>query len=338
MESKIKPDSNNAFQNTLDKTIHKIQQTASDSKSIGGLPTGFTKLDEMTSGFRRGDLFVIGGRPTMGKTSLALSIVNNLCKNKHSVLFFSLIDSSETVALRLISNNCLINYNALLQGDLVENEWSKFDKGIPNMEQYSLIIDDENDNDIEYIKKKTNEVVQNGSIDLVVIDCIQFIENNNPKAANKYEQMADITRELKNLARKCDVPILATSQLNRKTNGNDDFEYKRPELCQLRDSGTIEEDADVVLLIHRPEYYHIYRDENGNDLRDMAQIIVAKNNRGPRGDVLLKFQGEYLRFDDPKEKWMEPSTEKGAFIPPEADPFGPPPDEEILVKKYLISK
>ena len=335
MESKIKPDSNTVFQNTLDKTIRRIQQTASDSESTGGLPTGFTKLDDITNGFQRGDFFVIGGRPAMGKTALALSIINNLCKNKHSVLFFSLIDSSETVALRLISNNCLINYRTLIRGTLNDEEWSKLDKRISNMEQYSLIIDDENDIDIEYIKKKTNELVQNGSLDLVMIDCIQFIENNNPKAANKYEQMADITRELKNLARKCDVPILATSQLNRKTIGKEEFENLRPELFQLRDSGTIEDDADVVLLIHRPEYYHIYHDENGDNLRGMAQIIVAKNNRGPRGDVLLKFQGEYLRFDVPEDTYVLPiegGEIKGSRmnLPPDADPFGTPQKEEPL--------
>lgn len=306
MESNIKPENNEVFRNTLGKVTERIQLTASNLQDRGGLLTGFAKLDDFTIGFQRGDFIVIGGRPAMGKTSLALSIVNNLCKNKHSVLFFSLIDSAETIVLRLISNNCLINFRTLLQGSLDDEEWSKLDKGIPNMEQYSLIIDDENDIDIEYIKKKTNEVVQNGIIDLVVIDCIQFIKNNNPKATNKYEQMADITRELKNLARKCDVPILATSQLNRKTKGNDDFEYKRPELCQLRDSGTIEDDADVVLLIYRPEYYHIYHDENFNDVRGLAQIIVAKNNRGIRGDVLLKFHGECLRFDDKEDTYIPP--------------------------------
>ncbi len=295
----------NQYANFLD-AVEKVVANAKTRKSLTSFPddvmTGFRHLDKILCGFQRGEVIVIGGKPKMGKNALALSIVSNLCKKGMPVLLFSLMDTKTMVATKMMASQCMITINNLLQGNLVEEEWVAFEQNAGKLSDYPLIINDENKLDITDIEDEVTRAVKKFNLALVVIDCIQFIRNNNPQCANRYEQLAEITRDLKTLARQCNIPILVTSQMNRKPEEEiklkDTNNIQRPTLSQLRDSGTIESDADIIMLVHRPECYHIYNDDYGNDLSGKVQVFIDKNNRGQKGEILLNYKPEYAHFDD----------------------------------------
>lgn len=295
----------------LSKAVKNITTSAANADGISGIPTGYNKLDDITSGFQNGELITIAGRPAMGKTSFALSIAKNVAIDYEiPTLFFSLEMNAKTILNRLISNVCEIKTNRILSGQLVVDEWERLDKRIELLTDKPLFIDDTPGLNIEGISNRIKKCVEENGIKLVIIDYFQLIATPYRSNRTRHDELAEIMHALKILARELNIPIIILSQLNRAVEDREyGLEGKRPILSDLRECGAIEEDSDIVLFVHRPEYYHIYQDDNGKDLHGLAQIIIAKHRMGYTGDVLLAFRGEYVRFENPELSSLHPSSQ-----------------------------
>ena len=303
------------MRHSLDLSIRDIQIAASNSNGNIQLPSGFKKLDAFLHGFHKGNLIVVGGRVSMGKTAFALSVAKNICTMKKPVLYFTLLESRSDLTIKMMANKLNVCINLLRNGQLTDDDWNKIDKNITKLqEDFPLYIYDKAFLNIEEIKKVTLDAVKTKNCEMVIIDSLQMIENHNSHINNRYEEMTDTVIQLKNLAKAANVPVMVTSSINRATDESTDDYYKYiPKIEQLRDSGAIEDKANVILFIHRPEYYHIYSDKDGNDLRGLAQIFIAKNDMGPQNQFLLHFDGKYARFDNPDN--MRKIEEEGEFLP-----------------------
>ena len=312
------------------RAVEIMQLAAANTGGLTGVASGFTKLDEMTSGWQRSDLVILAGRPAMGKTSFALSIAKNIAiDNRVATAFFSLEMSNVQLVNRLISNACEIDSKKIMNGQLDDAEWARLDKNIRKLEGAPLFLDDTPGLSIFELRTKARRLVREKGVQIIMIDYLQLMNANGMRFGNRQEEVSTISRSLKSLAKELDIPIIALSQLNRSVEQRDSNDGKRPQLSDLRESGAIEQDADMVLFVHRPEYYHIYHDENGNDLRGMAQIIIAKHRKGAVGDVLLHFLGQYTRFANPEDTYVPP-TEGGEIIGSKMNgdgPLPPPPPE-----------
>ncbi len=209
---------------------------------------------------------------------------------------------------RLISNVCSISGSKMLSGQLSNDEWERLDKNIRNLQGSPIYIDDTPGLSIFELRTKARRLVREKGVKIIMIDYLQLMNANGMRFGSRQEEVAKISQSLKGLAKELDIPILALSQLNRTVEGREGVEGKRPQLSDLRESGAIEQDADMVLFVHRPEYYHIYQDDKGNDIRGKAQIIIAKHRKGATGDVLLTFKGEFTRFQNIEEQ-SEPNIE-----------------------------
>jgi replicative DNA helicase len=292
----------------LERSVKNIQKAASNTGGLTGVPSGYTKLDEITSGWQPSDLVIIAGRPAMGKTSFALSIAKNIIVDYEvPVAFFSLEMNDEQLVNRLISNVCEIPGSKVMNGQLNEAEWSRLDKNVRKLQGKPLYIDDTAGLSIFELRTKARRLVREKNVQLIMIDYLQLMNANGARFGSRQEEVSTISRSLKGLAKELNIPVIALSQLNRTVENREGLEGKRPQLSDLRESGAIEQDADMVLFVHRPEYYHIYQDEKGNDLRGMAQIIIAKHRKGAVGDVLLNFKGEYTRFSNPEDTYISPN-------------------------------
>ena len=279
-----------------------LQRAASNKGGLTGIPTGYSGMDEMTSGWQASDLVIIAGRPAMGKTSFALSIAKNVAVDYGvPVGFFSLEMNNVQLVNRLISNVCEISGHKILNGQLDPSDWEKLDKRIGKLTEAPIYVDDTPGLSVFELRTKARRLVREKGVKLIMIDYLQLMNANGMKFGSRQEEVSTISRSLKGLAKELDIPVLALSQLSRNVENREGLDGKRPQLSDLRESGAIEQDADMVLFVHRPEYYHIYQDEKGNDLHGMAQIIVAKHRKGSTGDVLLNFRGEFTRFQDPQE-------------------------------------
>ena len=281
---------------------HDILVSASNTNGLTGVPSGYQELDHITAGWQPSDLVIIAGRPAMGKTSFALSIAKNIAVDyRQPVAFFSLEMNSVQLVNRLISNVCTISGTKILSGDLTRDDWERFDKNVRKLQGAPLYVDDTPGLSVFELRTKARRLVREHQVKIIMIDYLQLMNANGMRFNSRQEEVSTISRSLKGLAKELNIPILALSQLNRTVEQREGIDGKRPQLSDLRESGAIEQDADMVLFVHRPEYYHIYADEHGADLHGMAQIIIAKHRKGATGDVLLKFQGEYTRFSDPNE-------------------------------------
>ena len=336
-----------AIDPVIAQAVKTIQNAAKNTDGLTGVSTGYYKLDDITSGWQASDLVIIAGRPAMGKTSFALSMAKNIAADlRVPMAFFSLEMSNVQLVNRLISNACEIQGSKILNGQLQRDEWERLDKRINNLLGAPLYIDDTPGLSVFELTTKARRLVREHDIKLIMIDYLQLMNANGMRFSSRQEEVSTISRSLKSLAKDLNIPILALSQLNRGVESREGLEGKRPQLSDLRESGAIEQDADMVIFVHRPEYYHIYQDDNGRDLRGMAQIIIAKHRKGATGDVLLTFRGEYTRFENPEDKNLGNRAPMGGEIlgskvngnnntPPEMpegyDPFGggapiPPPD------------
>ena len=282
------------------QAVEILQKAAANKGGLTGLPTGYTQLDDYTAGWQRSDLVIIAGRPAMGKTSFALSLAKNTAVDYgHPVAFFSLEMNSVQLVNRLISNVCEIEGMKILNGQLDDEEWSRLDKNVARLQQAPIYIDDTPGMSIFELRTKARRLVREKGVELIMIDYLQLMNASGARFGSRQEEVSTISRSLKGLAKELDIPVIALSQLNRTVEGRDGLEGKRPQLSDLRESGAIEQDADMVLFVHRPEYYRIFDDGKGNDLHGKAQIIIAKHRKGGTGDVLLDFRGEFTRFDNP---------------------------------------
>ena len=276
-----------------------LQKAAANKGGLTGLSTGYTKLDDYTSGWQPSDLVIIAGRPAMGKTSFALSLAKNIAVDlQEPIAFFSLEMSNVQLVNRLISNVCEISGKKILNGQLDDEEWSRLDKSISALQNAPIYIDDTPGMSIFELRTKARRLVREKGVKIIMIDYLQLMNASGARFGSRQEEVSTISRSLKGLAKELNIPVLALSQLNRTVENRDGLEGKRPQLSDLRESGAIEQDADMVLFVHRPEYYRLFQDEKGNDLRGKAQIIIAKHRKGSTGDVLLNFKGEYTRFDN----------------------------------------
>ena len=294
------------------KTMMKNSENKGD---VSGISTGYYRLDHLTSGWQNSDLVIIAGRPAMGKTAFALSMAKNIAADQNiPMAFFSLEMSGEQLSNRLISNVCEIEGRIILSGQLDRTEWERFDKRINNLIDAPLFIDDTPGLSIFELKTKAHRMVRERGVRLIMIDYLQLMNAYGMRFNSRQEEVAKISQSLKELAKDLNIPIIALSQLNRGVEGRDGAEGKRPLLSDLRESGAIEQDADMVMFVHRPEYYHIYQGSNGEDYRGKAEIIIAKHRKGATDIALLNFRGEYTRFENPEDSTLDGQAPFGGEI------------------------
>ncbi len=326
-----------AIDPVIAQAVKGIQDAAKNTDGLTGVSTGYFKLDDITSGWQASDLVIIAGRPAMGKTSFALSMAKNIAADLRTPMaFFSLEMSNVQLVNRLISNACEIQGSKILNGQLQRDEWERLDKNINNLLGAPLYVDDTPGLSVFELRTKARRLVREHGIKLIMIDYLQLMNANGMRFSSRQEEVSTISRSLKGLAKELNIPILALSQLNRGVESREGLEGKRPQLSDLRESGAIEQDADMVLFVHRPEYYHIYQDDNGRDLHGMAQIIIAKHRKGATGDVLLTFRGEFTRFENPEDKNIDNRAPIGggeiigSRVNGEDNPLPPPMDDGPL--------
>lgn len=290
----IKPVITEAYQSS--------QDAASRTDGISGIRSGFVGLDKMTSGWQNSDLIVIAARPAMGKTAFILSMALNIALNSETpVALFSLEMSNAQLVNRLIANICEIPGEKIKSGQLHPYEWAQLDYKLKSLTDAPLFIDDSPKLSIEELCDKAHFLVKESGVKLIILDYIQLLYNEVKFYDKRYPELNYFTRRLKSLAKELNIPIIVVSQLNRNVESRDSVEGKRPQLTDLRDSGTLCDDADLVCFIHRPEYYKIFQGERGEDYRGMAEFIIAKHRNGATGDVLLRFKSEFARFQNPDD-------------------------------------
>ena len=261
--------------------------------SLAGISSGFFDLDSLTQGFQKSDLIIIAGRPSMGKTALALNIGLNIIKTSQiPVLFFSLEMSKEQLTYRLLTNETDITSSRLKTGNLYKEDWIKLNTTIKNLSTLPLFIDDTSNPLIQDIKSKIKKILfEQKQIGLIIIDYLQLMQDVKFKTDSRAQELSQITRSLKNLAREFNVPIIALSQLSRNVETRIN---KRPILSDLRESGSIEQDADLVLMLYRENYYTPTAEKN--EKITPAELIIAKHRNGPLGIIELSFQNDPIKF------------------------------------------
>lgn len=300
----------------IDEAYKLLQKAAARTDGLSGLSSGFEALDKMTSGWQNSDLVIIAARPAMGKTAFVLSMAKNIAiTNKVPVAMFSLEMSNVQLVNRLIVNVCEIPGEKIKSGQLAPYEWGQLDYKIREMFDAPLYVDDTPSLSVFELRTKARRLVRDYGVKIIIIDYLQLMNASGMSYNSRQEEVSTISRSLKGLAKELNIPIIALSQLNRSVeqrvgqgngDGNNAASNARPQLSDLRESGAIEQDADMVCFIHRPEYYKMYKDQHGNDLRGVAEIIIAKHRNGAVGDVKLRFRGEYARFSDLSEENIAP--------------------------------
>jgi replicative DNA helicase len=270
-------------------------KTQSLSPRLSGLPSGFYDLDSLTQGFQKSDLIIIAGRPSMGKTALGLSIASNIIKNlKLPVLFFSLEMSKQQIMYRLLAMETNINQMRLRSGKLYQNDWIKLNKMIKILSKLPFFIDDTFNLSIQTIRSKIKTIIfEQNKIGLIIIDYLQLMQNSKLENENRVQELSQITRSLKTLAREFNIPIIALSQLSRNIENRID---KKPILADLRESGSIEQDADLVLILYSNNSSN--SKQSDEQIYQFIELIVAKHRNGPIGNVKLRFDKRRTKFFD----------------------------------------
>ena len=308
----------------IGEAYNMLQKAAARSDGLSGIASGFKELDSITGGWQQPDLVIIAARPAMGKTAFALSMAKHIAIDQRIPLaFFSLEMSNVQLVNRLISNVCEIKSDQIKSGQLKPYEWGQLDYKIKDMIGAPLYVDDTPSLSVFELRSKARRLVRECGVKIIMVDYLQLMNASGTRFGSRQEEVSTISRSLKGLAKELDIPVIALSQLNRTVEGREGLEGKRPQLSDLRESGAIEQDADIVLLIHRPEYYHIYADKNGRDLRGKAEIIIAKHRNCAVGNRLLTFKGEFTRFQDPDEDTVR------TFSANSGDASGQPADSFI---------
>ena len=280
-----------AMNKALSEAFDVLQTRYANGGSVTGLPTGYTEFDEMTAGLQPTDLLILAARPAMGKTTFALNIAEHAAiRTKKAVAVFSMEMSASQLALRLISSNGRVNAQRLRSGQLEDEDWSRVTSAIRMLKEAKIFIDDTPGLSPEALRAKARRLKREHDLGLVVIDYLQLMSVPG-NSENRATEISEISRGLKHLAKELNVPVIALSQLNRSLETRTD---KRPMMADLRESGAIEQDADVIVFIYRDDYYN---KENSPD-KGLAEIIIGKQRNGPTGSVKLKFFGEYTRFDN----------------------------------------
>jgi replicative DNA helicase len=295
-ENKIKP----AFYpigKIIEVNIDALEERQGNKALVTGVATGYTKLDELTAGLQKSDLIILAGRPGMGKTAFALNIAKNSAVDTNiPVAIFSLEMSKEQLSFRMLSSEARIDSSRLRRGFITQDDWIRITDAAGFLSQAPIFIDDSPNITVLEIRAKSRRLKMENDIGLIIIDYLQLMKGRI-SAERRDLEISEISRSLKALAKELDIPVLALSQLNRKLEERSD---KRPQLADLRESGALEQDADVVAFIYRDELYN--KDEN-NPNKGKAEIILAKQRNGPTGTALMTFLDTYTRFENfiPKE-------------------------------------
>ncbi len=276
-------------------SFKKLESVSEHEGFITGVPTDFSDLDRLTAGLQPSDLVIIAGRPSMGKTSFALNIGYNAAKRTgKAVAIFSLEMSKMQLGMRLLGFEALINATRLRTGTLRDTDWTKLTQAAGNLAELPMFIDDSSGLSVLEMKARCRRLAKKRELALIIIDYLQLIQGRR-SAESRQIEISEVSRALKALAKDLNVPVIAISQLNRKV---EDRPNKKPQLADLRESGAIEQDADVIAFIYRDEVYHGTTDEN----RNVAEINLAKQRNGPTGYFKLTFQQEFTRFRDYAEE------------------------------------
>ncbi|HOP58350.1 MAG TPA: replicative DNA helicase [Bacteroidales bacterium] len=280
----------------IKEAIREIEEAGKREDALVGIPSGFTKLDRLTSGWQKSELIIIAARPSMGKTALALSMARNMAVDHgKKVVLFSCEMSSIQLVNRLIIAETDISGEKIRNGRLSEEEWKQLDTRIKKLVQADIYIDDTPAISIFELRAKCRRLMAQHKLDIVIIDYLQLMSGPD-NAGSREQEVSNISRSLKSIAKELNVPIIALSQLNRSVEMRGGT--KRPLLSDLRESGAIEQDADMVVFIHRQEKFGIITFEDGSSTKGIAEIILAKNRNGPVDDVRLKFREERAQFVD----------------------------------------
>jgi len=281
----------------LPKLTKEIEERSNKKSGIVGIPTGFTNLDAVTAGLQKSDLVIVGARPGMGKTAFALSAARSISVDYGiPSAFFSLEMSKEQIVERLISMQCRINNQILKTGKLSNEDWEKMVSKSNVLFEAPLFIDDTPALSLRELRTKTRRLKIEKGIQIIFIDYIGLMTGEVRKNGNREEEIATISRGLKQLAKELEIPVVVLSQLNRQLEmrGGD----KRPQTSDLRSSGALEQDADKIFLLYRADIYGIIEDINGNSTEGFADVIIAKHRNGDLGTVEMKFVGEYTLYED----------------------------------------
>ncbi len=283
----------------IEKAIEKVKLAGKRKDKISGVPSGFEVLDKITGGWQNSDLIIIAARPGMGKTAFVLSMIKNMAVDENiPVAMFSMEMANLQLINRLIMNVSEIRGETLKIGDLRPDEWTKLYTRVEQLNDAPVFVDDSPSLSIFDLCTKARRLVREHAVKAIMIDYLQLMNASGIRFGNRQEEVSTISRNLKSLAKELNIPIIALSQLNRGVESREGNEGKRPQLSDLRESGAIEQDADLVCFIHRPEYYRIYEDEKHKDVRGKAEIIVAKHRNGPSGALYLNFKAEFARFEN----------------------------------------
>lgn len=316
----------------VNQAVKVVEAAYANKGGLTGISTGFYKLDDMTCGWQKSDLVIIAGRPAMGKTAFALSLAKNIAVDqKIPMAFFSLEMTSVQLANRLMANNCQIEGHKLMSGQLKRDDWDRLDKHLNSLLEAPLYIDDTEGIPVMELRTKIRRLVKEHHIELVMVDYLQLMTASGMRYNNRQEEISLISRALKGMAKEFNIPIIALSQLNRGVDTREGAEGKRPRLSDLRESGAIEQDADMVIFLHRPEYYGLPQSEDGSiDYRGKAEVIISKHRKGAVGIIMMDFKGEYTRFENPEDNRIahRPPTDGGEIIGSSMNdmPFPPPTD------------
>ncbi|MBC8278856.1 MAG: replicative DNA helicase [FCB group bacterium] len=297
-------------------TFEVIDQYQKRKGMVTGIATGFDKLDQITSGFQNSDFIVLAARPSMGKTSLALNIAAKVAGDQISVGFFSLEMNSQMIAYRLLCSEARIDSHKVRTGRLKDADWTKLSTLAGAISEIPLYIDDSSNLSVLELRARARRLAAEKSLGLVVVDYLQIMQPP-PESESQQQAIASISRQLKGLAKELNVPVLVLSQLSRavETRGGD----KKPQLSDLRDSGAIEQDADLVMFIWRPVQYKMGDDEISEEDEHKAEVIIAKQRNGPTGKVELVFNSEYARFDNLDRVTYEEPIPREEILPEEDD-------------------
>lgn len=277
-----------ALNTSIEDAIHEMEAAQNRGGELTGIATGFTELDQLTHGLHPGQLVILAARPAMGKSTLALDIARNAALVKgNSTIFFSLEMGRAEIAMRLLSAESAISLQSMRKGMLAEKDWSKIAATRGKINDAPLYIDDSPNMTLVEIRAKCRRLAQQTDLKMVVIDYLQLLTSGK-KVESRQQEVSEFSRALKLLAKELGVPVIAISQLNRQTEQSKD---KKPELSHLRESGSLEQDADVVVLLHREGVF-----ERDHPRAGEADLILAKQRNGPTGTVVVAFQGQYSRF------------------------------------------
>lgn len=282
----------------LKKAIKNLESIKEHENKLTGIPSGFVELDRETSGWQKSDLIIIAARPGMGKTAFALSVARNAAVDfAKSIAVFSLEMSGEQLVTRLISGETEIISQKMRNGDLTEQEWERLNTKIGKLADAKIFIDDTPGISVFELKAKCRRLKAQQGIDMIIIDYLQLMRGEDNKGqGNREQEIGYISRSLKGLAKELHVPVIALAQLSRavETRGG----TKKPMLSDLRESGSIEQDADMVMFLYRPEYYQLTEFEDGMPTQGLAEVMLAKHRHGAVRDFRVRFQGEYAKFTD----------------------------------------